>query len=351
MIEVPPDRLDSVYRQTREFVDDLEEKTLSKKIRYKEIPPSARHRGLTPLMVSLLSIIHKAYRIAGKLQKDFYGLTLYECQKAVKSCNISNHTVRDNLKKLVRLRLLQKNVVVSKSTKHTCYNLQEPEECINGAWVIWNKDSYSPEEVYFVLNCPSYPHCSMEKRDCMMVHHLNKLQRILPSYIDTVNNNGKSVKPTFPSRLHVSKSVPIEEKLNKVIEVPDEIKSAKTFRETDAKLKKTVRKRILELRQADPPIKYLDCIIIIKKEFNVDINRHDVYIASSTYNSVYIEQTEPQIVNRYCDINEKKKLTINKKVLELRKNKITYDECIEQIKKNYNVILTRHDVYSASKDP
>jgi hypothetical protein len=191
---------DEIYRQGKDFIRDLEDKVFSKRALYKQKAPSARHSGLRPLMVSILSLIHKASRIAKQKHKDFYGLTLYECQKAMKMCNVSNHTVRDNLRKLVKLDLVEKKFVHidGKNRRDTFFDLKLSDKavpCKDGAYIIFNEEYGS--KGLFILNCPEYPYCSLRRKDCRIAHHLKTLANMLPNYIKSMEGEEMEI-PDIP---------------------------------------------------------------------------------------------------------------------------------------------------------
>jgi len=190
---------DNIYRIDKTFYEGKKQQIRGQEIEYRKRPPSARHSGLRPLMVALLSLIHKASQIAIHRDMEFFGLTLYECQNALSECGVSNDTVRDNLRKLTKLKLLKKkhHKPDKKKFRYTFYNInKETFPCRDGVWIIMDVDDESggdtlmmdPASTFFVINCNDYPFCSLDPEHCKMESNLRRLRGVLDQHLHGLEN-------------------------------------------------------------------------------------------------------------------------------------------------------------------
>lgn len=173
----------NVYNFSTDDISNLTQRVfLRNDVRYRNKSPSNRHRGLTPMMIAILMLIHKASRIAEKRGMEFVGLTLYDCQKAFVFCGISNDTVRDNIKRLVRMGFLRQVIIVKKgkkSLKMAFYIIDTYKfPCKDGLWLI-GETGMNSGTGFFPQHCRFYPFCTGSPIDCKIVEHFTTLRNVL----------------------------------------------------------------------------------------------------------------------------------------------------------------------------
>jgi len=221
---------EDIFRTDKTFMESKKQLIRGQRVQYRERAPSARHSGLRPLMIAILSLIHKASQIARSKGMKFYGLTLYECQNALQECGVSNDTVRDNLRKLVKLKLLKKVHHTPKNRKfrYTFYDLNKDTfPCRDGAWIIMDVDGLDVEDemakkmvfnTFYVVNCPDYPYCSLDPSKCRMVSHLRKLRNVIDQHLNGLEERIKKFKIDDIDEIYSTNDVS-EKKVKKMIKI------------------------------------------------------------------------------------------------------------------------------------
>jgi hypothetical protein len=143
--------------------------------------PSSRHRGLPPIMTAILSMIHRASRIAEKRGEEFIGLTLFECQTIFNPCNISPDTIRENMRKLWKNLNMLKQTKVRKTEKTVLiyYNINRNKfPCKDGTFLL-SDDEGIAGSFMFPVGCQYYPFCACNPTNCNIVDQLSKLRDLL----------------------------------------------------------------------------------------------------------------------------------------------------------------------------
>ncbi len=196
-----------VYSLDKDDFKKLEEKVLlNDSIKYQQEPSSNRHRGLTPIMISILTYIYKMSLLAKKRNQEFLGLTQYECQTIFGPCDIANDTVRENIKKLVDLRFLKvRQVQKSPKSILSYYSINENRfPCKEGAFNYGddNIDARKLDFGFLSINCNMYPFCTCLPRDCIMIESLKHLRAMLTDGF--INDLEKKMKTWEERDGHVS---------------------------------------------------------------------------------------------------------------------------------------------------
>jgi hypothetical protein len=367
VITVPEEKGDKIYRQDRDFLQDLEERVVNRMPRYKEKSPSARHAGLRPMMISLMSLIHRASRLAAKRHKVFYGLTLYECQKAMKICNVSNHTVKQNLQKLVDLGLVEKKIVKldGESQERVFYSLKETADsypCQDGAYVIVNSKGIGSKGL-FVLNCPSYPHCSLRKKDCRIEVHLRRLAQVLPAHLKDISGGRvqigdllEDVSGPLPSDQRPKRGAPSEARkldrreeggdgaLEEIVESPSPV----PWTDLDQDQRDEINEEVIRLRTGDSPLTYRDVLNRLRETHNVELKRYNIYEAMK---EVEEPDGEEGRFLKYSSLGEEDRREVDDLLVELRSQDPpkTYGECARIARERLGVEVSRYNIYSATK--
>lgn len=356
IIEISDNEETDMYRQSEEEIDDLKNNIMEKKILYKEKAPSARHMGLKPLRIALLTLIFKSSRVAKKIHRDFYGLTLYECQKAMRMCNVSNHTIRDNLIKLVKMGLLKKNhmKIEGRPSKYTFYDLDEsPLPCQDGAYLIWNR--VVGKSGFYVISCPSYPHCSLRKEDCKILHHLRGLLNILPTYIKS--KEGKINEAFIESPSEVDPLPSDESKPES--KVRDD---ARLYGDLEDQDQLTIDDLVKRLRADAPPKSFKECKQYILKKYNVEIKHQDIYHLmdesapepSDEETEEESDETAEKITKEWLewddlDDGEKKKVGDRVRDITGGYRPKSYKECVQMIEDEFRVKINYFNVSMIEK--
>jgi hypothetical protein len=177
---------ENIYTFNKEDINpSISRVLLNPDVVYRTEPPSNRHRGLTPMMISILSIIYKTSRIAEKRGKKFIGLTMHACQKSFNACGISNDTIRDNIRKLwTQMRFVKRTILASSTGKVNkddvaYYNINDERfPCKDGTFFM-GEEGFGSGNRLWAFHCPEYPFCSGMAKDCIIDNDLKSLRDML----------------------------------------------------------------------------------------------------------------------------------------------------------------------------
>jgi len=353
IVKIPEEEVKNIYRQPKQVVRDLKRNIMEKDILYKEKSPSARHTGLKPLRIAILTLINESSKIAEKSRLMFMGLTLYEIQKAMKPCNVSNHTIKDNLRKLVDLGLIQKkNAVISGNTNKTVfYDVKlNSFPCKDGAYILWDKDFRS--RGLYVISCPKYPFCSLKKEDCRILDHLIKLARVLPKHIQNYGVEIEDVDIEFPAQIDAEKN-----DKEQSITMLSKQRPKKYYRESEAEEKESITNRIVELRKDEEnPKSFKECIEIILHEFEIGIETGDIYtilknIPSSqkkniNASEVIQKQQKSFELKSFRELDKERKKEVEDKVVEILSGDFpkSWSECADIVRDELKVKINEYNI-------
>lgn len=258
---------------------------------YKQKSPSQRHSGIRPIALSILHIIARADRIANKMGIAFIGLSLYDLQKTLGCGNVSNHTVRDNLRKLVKMGLVEK-IYIKKGNVTAHYTIGKwVDPCFSGIFVRYNRKN----NTLFSFQCPRYPFCTLKQDDCQVLYYLERMRTDINDAVMDLQVQGMEIKRDFLENIldafgksdwkfckftdeKVMKDkftdiIDFSSSAKKISNVAQEEKKedVRPWKDLDADEKIEIKKKIKSLRTTVPQKTYKEIKSKIRKEDGVSI--------------------------------------------------------------------------------
>lgn len=146
---------------------------------YKNNFPSQRHNGFTRVRLLIMDTIYRISKLSKEMDIPYKGVARNKILGLFTDCNISHHTVRDNIDKLVKLGYLKKfdddnRIYYDLSDKHFL--------CRDGVYIIYDREMKIPN--LFALTCPRYPFCTLKEEDCGIGYYVDDFKKLAEIFID-----------------------------------------------------------------------------------------------------------------------------------------------------------------------